>query len=172
MSQDCCGSPFHPALPSAQRPHLGEALSGLCPGWGAGEEAHLPKGLGSKVQGSPTLPQRCTPPPPGRRLRLGTAASLVMALPRPHGVNDENQTSPPASAPPFFCFLIFFSIKISLCCSSIKAWRINMWSGGRETPGFKSPGCPHPGSINPGLLSKEWFSVNLSYQQKPLKEFV
>lgn len=32
-------------------------------GVGAREEAHLPQSLGSKVQGSPTLPQHRSPPP-------------------------------------------------------------------------------------------------------------
>lgn len=27
---------------------------------------------------------------------------------------------------------------------------------------MKVPRCPHPSSLNPGLLTKEWFSVNLS----------
>lgn len=149
------------ALPS---PHqLGEAHSGLCPGCGGQEDAHLPKGLRSKVQGSHTLLHFCTHPWGGCAVGATTGA-----WPRPHGTKLLPQPPPL----PFPAFLIFFSIKISLCCSSIKAWRINIWSRGRETPGLKAPHYPHPSSLNPGLLSKEWFSVNLSYQQKPLKEFV
>lgn len=46
-----------PSPTSWERPTLA-SVQGL----GAQEEAHLPKGLQSKVLGGPTLPQLCTPP--------------------------------------------------------------------------------------------------------------
>lgn len=155
---------------SAPHPH---PLAGRAPLWlasrvAAQEEAHLLKGLPSEVQGNRALPRlsacslqpqcdgRCCPWTCHCPVESMTRTKL---LPQP----------PPL---PFPAFFIFFSIKICLRCSSIRAWRINIAVQGQRDPRLESPAAPTPGSINPGLLSKEWFSVNLSYQQKPLKEFV
>lgn len=155
------------ALPS---PHqLGEAHSGLWPGCGGPR-----RGLPAPEPGVQSSRKPHLSPAPRPTPRLSSVGWALPGGPCQDLMESMTRTKLLPQPPPLPCsaFLVFFSIKISLCCSSIKARRINMWSGGRESPGSKAPGCPHPSSINPGLLSEEWFSVNLSYQQKPLKEFV
>lgn len=115
-------------------PWLGEPHSGLHPGWGPKKRLTFSKGLPSEVQGSHALPRlsahslqpqcdgRCCPWTCHCPVESMTRTKL---LPQP----------PPL---PFPAFFIFFSIKICLRCSSIRAWRINMQSRSRETPGLKA----------------------------------
>lgn len=100
---------------------------------GAQEEAHLPKASGPKFKGAAPFPG--TAPGPRGRRAVGAASP---DLPPARGVKDENQTSPQPPPLPFPASLIFFSTKICLCHSSLKAWSVNMWSRGRETPGLKA----------------------------------